>query len=436
MASLEQMKHDGRDCWRLRFYIDKRRETIGLGAFDESAAILAKSHIEHLIEMKRNERPPKPVTSRWLSTLPSEIYDRLANLRLVEPQAILDQPRTILAFMRAYVAGRTDWKKSDNYSQGIVWLEKFLGRDVPLAGLTKGDADRWHRWMMIDTKLSVNTAGQHVKRCRQMMRSAQDDKLIEVNPFDGIKLDLSSDSTKNRFIDGVQAKAILEACPDQEWRVIFALARYAGLRCPSEVLEVRWSDIVWDRKRFKVRSSKTARYGKGERVVPLFPELLAELDSLFAIKQPGLSIPADAYVIQTYRSTETNLRKALHRIADNAGVERWPKPFMALRASRRTELERSGRFTNHVLNDWFGHSGAVAETYYLQTTEDDYSLANGPTSPSVGPLVGPSQGKPETPRDIEKQKNPSNCRVLMVANGLGNVDEYTHQGSNLKPSAS
>jgi len=135
--------------------------------------------------------------------------------------------------MRAYVTGRTDWKKSDNYSQGIVWLEKFLGRDVPLAGLTKGDADRWHRWMMIDTKLSVNTAGQHVKRCRQMMRSAQDDKLIEVNPFDGIKLDLSSDSTKNLFIDGVQAKAILEACPDQEWRVMFALARYAGLRCPS-----------------------------------------------------------------------------------------------------------------------------------------------------------------------------------------------------------
>jgi len=323
--------------------------------------------------------------------------------------------------MRAYVASRTDWKKPANYLQAVDWLEKFLGKDVPVVSLTKGDADRWHRWMVNDKKLSQNTAGQNVKRCRQMMRSAQDDKLIEVNPFDGIKIDLSSDSTKNRFIDGEQAKAILEACPDQEWRVIFALARYAGLRCPSEVLEVRWSDIVWDRKRFKVRSSKTARYGKGERVVPLFPELLAELESLFTLVEPGLSIPADSYVIQTYRSTETNLRKTLHRIADNAGIERWPKPFMALRASRRTELERSGRFANHVLNDWFGHSGAVAETYDLQTTEDDYSLANGPT----GPSVGPSQGKPETPRDIEKQKNPANCRVLMVANDLGNVNENT-----------
>jgi len=154
--------------------------------------------------------------------------------------------------MRAYVASRTDWKKPANYLQAVDWLEKFLGKDVPVVSLTKGDADRWHRWMVNDKKLSQNTAGQNVKRCRQMMRSAQDDKLIEVNPFDGIKIDLSSDSTKNRFIDGEQAKAILEACPDQEWRVIFALARYAGLRCPSEVLEVRWSDIVWDRKRFKV----------------------------------------------------------------------------------------------------------------------------------------------------------------------------------------
>jgi len=53
MASLAQMKHDGRDCWRLRFYINKRRETVGLGSFDESAANVAKSHIEHLIEVKK-----------------------------------------------------------------------------------------------------------------------------------------------------------------------------------------------------------------------------------------------------------------------------------------------------------------------------------------------------------------------------------------------
>lgn len=125
---------------------------------------------------------------------------------------------------------------------------------------------------MIETReMSPNTAGQNVKRCRQMMRAAIADKLVDENPFEGIKIDLSSDPTKNRFIDHATATAILEACPDQEWQTLFALCRYGGLRCPSEVLRLRWPDIAWDRARFKVRSSKTERYGKGERIVPLIP---------------------------------------------------------------------------------------------------------------------------------------------------------------------
>ncbi len=359
MASLERMAHDGRDCWRLRFYVNKKRATLGLGVFERSEAEEALAHVEHLIEMKRRDRPPQKATSRWMSSVPTELYDRLANLRLVEPRAIVDHPRTVLAFMRAYIAGRTDWKKPQNYLQSVAKLELFLGRDLPLAGLRRGDVERWHRWMVHDDKLSTNTAGQNVKRCRQMMRAAIDDELIGSNPFSGVKIDLKSDKTKNRFIDAEVSAAILEACPDQEWRVIFALGRWGGLRTPSESLELRWSDIAWDRNRFKVRSSKTARYGKSERIVPLFPELLTELNALFELVEPGVSVPADSYIIQRYRDNEQNLRTQLNRIADNASVERWPKPFMALRASRRTELERSGKFANHVLNAWFGHSEVV-----------------------------------------------------------------------------
>lgn len=47
-------------------------------------------------------------------------------------------------------------------------------------------------------KLSENTAGQNVKHCRQMMRQAVDAGLIESNPFAGVKIDLSSDQSKNR----------------------------------------------------------------------------------------------------------------------------------------------------------------------------------------------------------------------------------------------
>lgn len=274
---------------------------------------------------------------------------------------------------------------------------------------------------MIHTlKLSPNTAGQNVKRCRQILNQALADRLIDDNPFRGVRIDLKSDKTKNRFIDAESATAILEACPNQEWRVIFALGRFGGLRTPSETLNLRWSDINWERSRFKVRSPKTERYGKSERVVPLWPELKKELDTLFAIVQPGTKVPLDSFVVQRYRSTENNLRTQLGRIADAAGVERWPKQFMASRSSRRTELERAG-FKNHVLNEWFGHTGAIAEEHYLQVTQADFDAATTTTcdgGSSVGPLVGPSVGIDSPPSTITQNQKPNKKRALMALGAL------------------
>lgn len=431
MASLQRIDEGGRKCWRLRFSIDKRRCTVGLGSFDEAAALVAKEHIELLVDQLGRNRPPSVKTAQWLDKLPATIHDRLSSLGLAEARSRSKLPRTITAFMRAYIDSRSDWKKSCNHKQSVDHLGRFLGRDIPLASLTRADADRFHRWMMSNDKgapgLSPNTAGQHIKRCRQMMRAAIHDRLIDDNAFDGIKIDLRSDKSKNFFVDSAAAAAILEACPDQEWRVLFALARFGGLRCPSEVLGLRWSDIQWDRGRFKVRSPKTEKAGKAERIVPLFPEVLDELNSLFGLVAPGVRSPADGFVIARYRDIEANLRTQMGRIIDRAGLTRWPKPFMALRSSRRTELERSGRFANHVLNDWFGHTGAIAETHYLQVTEDDFSVA---VVPSVDTSVVTSLGQPQPPRSIKAQKNPGNSGAVMTADGVRWEGKYTPLDSN------
>ena len=423
MASLDLVTHGGRNVWRVRAYVGKRRETISLGVFDESDSQIAKEHIEHLIDSKARNRLPPRASVRWLESIPSELHERLSILGLVEARAFVEAERTLIAYLRAYVKERTDWKKPENYKQAIDKLESFLKKDVPFGSLRRSDVERWHRWMIQDLELSPNTAGQNVKRCRQILNQAVADRLIEENPFRGVRIDLKSDKSKNRYIDEVTAKAILDACPNQEWRVIFSLARYGGLRTPSETLNLKWSDIQWERNRFKVRSPKTERYGKKERVIPLWPELRTELNELFAIVEPGFKVPLDSYVVQKYRSTEDNLRTTLGRIADFAGVEKWPKPFMALRASRRTELERAG-FKNHVLNDWFGHTGAIAETHYLQTTEADFEAAtgtnsqNGATAISVAPLVAPSgEGQPSSALICTSEK-PNKKRALMALSAL------------------
>ncbi len=360
MASLRKETDRGRVGWKIRYRdAHKKQRVIWLGDCSKKSAHDAYRHISELISAQINGGRPEDATQRWTAKLQGKLRKRLEKLELIAPVATVHEiPRTVIAYMRDYIKGRTDWKKPENYSQAVDKLEQHLGRDLPLESLTKGDVERWHRWMIDTLKLSPNTAGQNVKRCRQMMRQAVDDRMIDKNPFAGVKIDLRSDSSKNRFIGATEAAAILDACPDQEWRTIFALARYGGLRCPSELLRLKWSDINWDRERFRVTAPKTARYGKGERIVPLFPELREELDAQYelAMSRDG----AEKYVINRYRCTESNLRTTFLKIVERAGVAAFPKPFMALRASRRTELERTGRFPNHVLNDWFGHSGAIA----------------------------------------------------------------------------
>ncbi len=419
--------------YRVRFLIGPKRCSVGLGRATNAEAEIATTHIEHLVDCHGNERPPVPATLRWLESLDDDVYDRLAAYGLCESRERVQAPRKLLAYFDHYIESRSDWKKPENYKQAVAKLREYLGRDIALGGFTQGEVEKWQRWMIAEG-LSPNTAGQNVKRCNQMMREAMKSKLVSENPFAGVKIDLSSDKSKNRFIDASTAQSVLEACIDQEWRVLFALSRFAGLRCPSETLAVRWSAINWERNRFKVTSPKTERYGKSERIVPLWPELRAELEILFAMVSPGLETSADAHIITRYRCSESNLRTQFKRIVQAAGVTPWQKPFMALRASRRTELEQTGLFTNHALNEWFGHSGAVAEMHYLQVTESDFVTAtklevgipssSGTNSGTSGHIANPSANS-------GKQKNPGKTRGVMAGEGCGNGAIYTQEDSNL-----
>jgi hypothetical protein len=150
---------------------------------------------------------------------------------------------------------------------------------------------------------------------------------------------------------------------------LFALSRYAGLRCPSEHLALRWADIDWERNRMHVRSPKTEHHeGHEARTVPIFPELRPYLDDAFAVAVEGAE-----FVITRWRSADKNLRTHLLRIIGRAGVAPWPKLWNNLRATRETELEES--FPSHVVCAWLGNSRKVAREHYLQVTETHFSKA-------------------------------------------------------------
>jgi integrase len=136
---------------------------------------------------------------------------------------------------------------------------------------------------------------------------------------------------------------VLAACPDAQWRVIVALSRFGGLRCPSDQLALTWGDIDWEANRMTVRSPKTEHHAGGDcRVVPIFPELRPHLEAAFDEAPEGT-----IHVITRYRDNTQNLRTQFRRIILRAGLTPWPKAFHNLRATRENELAEE--FPLHVV---------------------------------------------------------------------------------------
>jgi hypothetical protein len=185
----------------------------------------------------------------------------------------------------------------------------------------------------------------------------------------------------------------IAATPDVEWKLIIALARYGGVRVPSEVLALRWGDVLWDQSKILIRASKTEHHvGKESRLIPLFPELKSHLLGAFAQAEEGAT-----HVITRYRNPAVNIRTQFLRILAKAGIEPWPKLFQNLRSSRQTELTES--WPAHVVCAWIGNSEVVARDHYLQITDEHFAKAAEAASETGGAESGAASAR-KTSQDV------------------------------------
>jgi len=167
---------------------------------------------------------------------------------------------------------------------------------------------------------------------------------------------------------------------------------------------LKWPDIQWDTERFTVTSPKTKRYGKGSRVVPLFPELRNFLDEAFTMATEG-----DSWVVPMLDGQPSkNLGTTFKKIIARAGVDVWPKPFQNLRSSRQTELEQA--YPTYVVCKWLGNTPSVAHKHYLTVTEEHYQKAADANGGRAGDKLG--MQPPVRPRTDaqEKSRTPQEVR--------------------------
>jgi integrase len=283
---------------------------------------------------------------------------------------------------------------------------------LPLAAV-----DNWLLWLR--ERYANGTVGRTVKRAKQFFRAAVRARLIPENPFADVKPPSQANPSRLFFVTRDSAAKVLDACPDVEWRLIFALSRFGGLRCPSEHLSLTWPDIDWERDRMRVHSPKTEHLeGGGDRWVPLFPELKPILAEAFELAPEGA-----LYVINRCRDGNTNLRTQFMRIIRRAGLTPWPKLFHNLRATRETEL--AAQFPIHVVCAWIGNTEMIAAKHYLQVTDDHYKQAA--QIPAQSAANGACQRGTALPAETRKGTEVNDLRLKSIP---VNTYDYPQGDSN------
>jgi len=389
----------------IQFYdASGQRKTLALGKVSQKQAEFIKTKVEALAAASITGHAPDDEVSRWLAKRETTMLEKLATVGLIAKR----ESATVGAFLKTYVDSRIDVKPATREIWGQVTrnLQEHFGDGRPLRSVTAGDAEGFKLYL-ISQKLAPTTVHKRLQFARQFFNAARKHKLIDENPFAEVRSTAGNEADRQRFITREEAEKLLEACPDRDWRLIVALSRYGGLRCPSEVLSLKLTDIDWEHNRLVVTSPKTEHHpGKDIRVVPLFPELLPILREADEAAPVG-----SVYLVnEKYRKAAMgkagwrgcNLRTTFLKIIRRAGLSPWPRLFHNMRASRETELVE--RFPVHVVTAWLGNTPEIARKHYLQVTDAHFEQAAKQSSALQPALLQPpetSRNAPQKPISVE-----------------------------------
>ncbi len=383
MSSLNLDKSGGK---RIQFTAPNgKRVTIYLGKrLPLRQAQTVKGYIERLLIAAESGDNIDSDTAAWLRKITDALHTKLAAVGLVPKRELV----TLGAFIADYIDKRQDVKPASKtvWKQGERSLIEYFGADRLVQQITRTQTEDYKQ-ALIGQGLALYTVRKRLQAAKMFFNAMVRRGVIQENPFNDVQVAAVVDESRNVYVSKADIESVLDACPDTEWRVIVTLSRFGGLRCPSEVLSLKWEHIDWNRQRITVISPKTEHYPNGgQRVIPLFPELVGPLQEAFDMAKDGA-----IYVISKHRSQadskagwrNSNLRTSFEKIIRRAGLRPWPKPFHGLRASSETDLLE--RFPIQTVAKWLGHSPKIALAHYARTVDDHFRAAVTPQQVTQNP---------------------------------------------------
>jgi integrase len=411
MASL---CHEKNGTHRVEFYgEDRKRYTVRLGKVSKLSALQTKHHIEELVSARLGRTAVPTETARWVGDVPDKLAEKLYFAGLIR-----QRQKRVSMTMGKFVEWFIDFKSVKNehsiknYRQVGRILCRQFGVNTTMDAITTEDSESF--LSSLRKRYAPATVARLTKFFKQFWKVAIRAGFTTTNPFEEFVAGSCSNHDRIQFVPRDAIDRIMAACPDVEWQAIVALARFGGLRIPSELSQLRWDDVQWTQRRIVVNSSKT-----GRREIPLYDEILKPLKEHADESRDG-----DVYVFRYSRRKPGNLRTSFQRIIHRAGVKPWPRLFHNLRASCGMEL--ADRVPPHVYGAIMGHTATVALQHYLKVRTEDFEKLVGKPSRQNAEING------STPAQIgSSAKNAADITVIPRIAGYGSENQYTPQDTAL-----
>lgn len=367
-----------------------------LGSTADLSESQAQSHHDMILSIVGNVEQGMSLDrnqSAWLAKAPEKVHAKCVEYGLCRPRSIKRQKSeySVESCVEVFMQQAAVSKGTKSVLEKAFGnLKKFLeGKKVTdVRDVTKTHGKDFRKWLLTNGReigsglLAESTVGKRVEKCSQLWNWLLEEEYVTRNVFAKAVGDTKPDKTRQTYVTLEQTQAMIDCQPTEQDKCIVVLARYMGMRAPSDMVMLKKSDVHWgsdpktDPPTVTINSLKT-----GKRVCPLFPEARWAFEYLCERQEA-----AEGFLIQgerwddvrrgTHETKDLSLSTRFKKRYEKAmGKECWPKLFNNMRASRITELIKIHGIDQHSVGEWVGNTPAIQNQHYLQIMQEDHAKA-------------------------------------------------------------
>lgn len=346
-----------------------KRHTLRLGAVSDDIADEFKRRLDRLISYQNLGVPLEAEIVSWLGRIDERLHKSLITAGLTGSRGPTDLGE-LLAMHAKHLTVRS-CKPSTLKNAGVLHgnLKTYFSAGRSFRTITRAECDSFRHWLLTtggknQTALSKATATNRCHRAKSIFKFAIENKWLDENPFQHSAKRLEVNRARDRYITIEVFNRMVNATTDRELRLLLAMVRIAGVRCPSEIRPLTWQSVQWDEGVIVVVAPKTEGYEDQERrEVPILPAMRPILNDAWEHAPPG------ELMFPRHQGTGAAITGRIESLLRKIGEPLIPKPMVNMRASAERDAFAAGHAPD-VVAAWFGHSPTTALKHYSRVVKE------------------------------------------------------------------